>query len=80
VLGGGFALWLGDNIAILSMEKQAHLFISNKCHTPSTKTPINEIIRGLVCQENHQPMKSKPLPPHHPLHNLERPSLGAYPT
>jgi hypothetical protein len=25
VLGGGFGLWLGDNIAILSTEKQAHL-------------------------------------------------------
>jgi hypothetical protein len=24
VLGGGFGLWLGDNIAILSMVKQAH--------------------------------------------------------
>jgi hypothetical protein len=25
VLGGGFSLWLGDNISILSMVKQAHL-------------------------------------------------------
>ena len=25
VLGGGFGLWLGDNIAILSMVKRAHL-------------------------------------------------------
>jgi hypothetical protein len=25
MLGGGFGLWLGDNIAILSMVKQAHL-------------------------------------------------------
>jgi hypothetical protein len=25
VLRGGFGLWLGDNIAILSMVKQAHL-------------------------------------------------------
>jgi hypothetical protein len=25
VLGGGFDLWLGDNIAILSMVKRAHL-------------------------------------------------------
>jgi hypothetical protein len=25
VLGGGFVLWLGDNIAILSTVKQAHL-------------------------------------------------------
>jgi hypothetical protein len=34
VLGGGFGLWLGDNIAILSMVKRAHLlflaFISLK--------------------------------------------------
>jgi hypothetical protein len=27
VLEGGFSPWLGDNIAILFMEKQAHLFI-----------------------------------------------------
>ena len=26
VLEGGFDLWLGENIAILSMVKQAHLF------------------------------------------------------
>jgi hypothetical protein len=26
VLGGGFGLWLGDNIAIFSMIKRAHLF------------------------------------------------------
>jgi hypothetical protein len=26
VLGGGFGLWLGDNIAILSMVKRACLF------------------------------------------------------
>jgi hypothetical protein len=26
VLGGGFSLWLGDNISILYMEKQAHIF------------------------------------------------------
>jgi hypothetical protein len=25
VLGGGFGLWLGDNISILSMVKRAHL-------------------------------------------------------
>ena len=25
MLGGGFGLWLGDNIAILSMVKRAHL-------------------------------------------------------
>ena len=25
VLGGGFGLWLGDNIAIFSMVKRAHL-------------------------------------------------------
>jgi hypothetical protein len=25
VLGGGFGLWLGDNIAILCMVKRAHL-------------------------------------------------------
>jgi hypothetical protein len=25
VLGGGFGLWLGDNIAILSMVKRAHV-------------------------------------------------------
>jgi hypothetical protein len=25
VLGGGFSLWLGDNIAILSMVKREHL-------------------------------------------------------
>ena len=25
VLGGGFNLWLGDNIVILSMVKRAHL-------------------------------------------------------
>jgi hypothetical protein len=30
VLGGGFGLWLGDNIAILSMVKQAQLLSSNK--------------------------------------------------
>jgi hypothetical protein len=30
VLGGGFGLWLGDNIAILSMVKQAHLLFSNR--------------------------------------------------
>jgi hypothetical protein len=24
VLGGGFSLWLGDNIAIFSMVKRAH--------------------------------------------------------
>jgi hypothetical protein len=28
VLGGGFDLWLGDNISILSMVKQAHLFFN----------------------------------------------------
>ena len=26
VLVGGFGLWLGDNISILSMVKRAHLF------------------------------------------------------
>ena len=25
VLGGGFSLWLGDNIVVLSMVKRAHL-------------------------------------------------------
>jgi hypothetical protein len=29
VLGGGFGLWLGDNIAILSMVKRAHPLLSN---------------------------------------------------
>jgi hypothetical protein len=29
VLGGGFDLWLGENIVILSMKKIIHLFISN---------------------------------------------------
>jgi hypothetical protein len=29
VLGGGFDLWLGDNIAILSMVKRAHPLLSN---------------------------------------------------
>jgi hypothetical protein len=24
-----------------------------RCHTPSTKAPINEIIRALVCHETH---------------------------
>jgi hypothetical protein len=47
-----------------------------KFHTTSTKVPMNERIRALVCHETQQPMKSKPLPPHHPLHNLEIPSLG----
>jgi hypothetical protein len=31
VLGGGFGLWLGDNIAILSMVKRAHPLYSNIC-------------------------------------------------
>jgi hypothetical protein len=31
--GVASCIWLGDNIAILSMEKQAHLFISNKLWT-----------------------------------------------
>jgi hypothetical protein len=30
VLGGGFGLWLGDNIAILSMVKRAHPLLSNR--------------------------------------------------
>jgi hypothetical protein len=30
VLGVAARLWLGDNIAILSMEKQAYLFHSNR--------------------------------------------------
>jgi hypothetical protein len=30
VLGGGFDLWLGDNIAILSMVKRAHLLFLTK--------------------------------------------------
>jgi hypothetical protein len=30
VLGGGFGLWLGDNIAILSMVKRAHPLYSNR--------------------------------------------------
>jgi hypothetical protein len=29
VFGGGFGLWLGDNIAILSMVKRAHPLLSN---------------------------------------------------
>jgi hypothetical protein len=29
VLRGGFGLWLGDNIVILSMVKGAHLLLSN---------------------------------------------------
>jgi hypothetical protein len=29
VLGGGFDLWLGDNISILSMVKRAHPLLSN---------------------------------------------------
>jgi hypothetical protein len=32
VLGGGFDLWLGDNIAILSMVKRAHPLYSNICN------------------------------------------------
>jgi hypothetical protein len=34
VLGGGFDLWLGDNIAIFSMVKQAHLLFSNTSIKP----------------------------------------------
>jgi hypothetical protein len=30
VLRGGFSLWLGDNIAILSMVKRSHPLLSNK--------------------------------------------------
>jgi hypothetical protein len=30
VLGGGFGLWLGDNIVILSMVKRAHLLFSSR--------------------------------------------------
>jgi hypothetical protein len=30
VLGGGFGLWLGDNIAILSMVKREHLLFLTK--------------------------------------------------
>jgi hypothetical protein len=37
VLGGGFGLWLGDNIAILSMVKRAHLlFLTGYGHTLSS--------------------------------------------
>jgi hypothetical protein len=33
VLGGGFGLWLGDNIAILSMVKREHLLLPlTKCN------------------------------------------------
>jgi hypothetical protein len=35
VLGGGFGLWLGENIAILSMVKRAHLLFSNSGETYS---------------------------------------------
>jgi hypothetical protein len=33
VLEGGFDLWLGDNITILSMVKRAHPLLSNTDHT-----------------------------------------------
>jgi hypothetical protein len=37
VLGGGFDLWLGENIAILSMVKLAHLlFLTGYGHTLSS--------------------------------------------
>jgi hypothetical protein len=32
VLRGGFGLWLGDNISILSVVKRAHLLFSNSSH------------------------------------------------
>jgi hypothetical protein len=31
VFGGGFDLWLGDNIAILSMVKREHLLFLTGC-------------------------------------------------
>jgi hypothetical protein len=34
VLGGGFGLWLGDNIAILSMVKRAHLLFLTTAWVP----------------------------------------------
>jgi hypothetical protein len=37
VLGGGFNLWLGDNIAILSMVKQANLLFLTGCTLPCGK-------------------------------------------
>jgi hypothetical protein len=41
VLGGGFGLWLGDNIAILSMVKRAHLLFL----TPGPSTPSSHRMR-----------------------------------
>jgi hypothetical protein len=39
VLGGGFDLWLGDNIAILSMVKRAHPLVSNTSIAIATVAP-----------------------------------------
>jgi hypothetical protein len=53
------------------------LHCKQRCHTPSTKAPMNEKIQALVCHETQRTMKCNTLPPHHPLHDLERPSVGA---
>jgi hypothetical protein len=39
VLRGGFGLCLGDNIAILSMVKRAHLLFSNIAMVPWDMRP-----------------------------------------
>jgi len=41
-----------------------------RCHTPSTNAPMNEIIQVIVCHETQGPVNYKPLPSHHPLHDL----------
>jgi hypothetical protein len=53
VLEGGFDLWLGDNIAILSMEKQAHLFISNITHMfEDQNLALIPIDKKIKCKRN----------------------------
>jgi hypothetical protein len=51
VLWGGFGLWLGDNIVILSMVKQAHpLFITGYGPTLSSDSLIAGFRRGFLLQ------------------------------
>jgi hypothetical protein len=52
VLGGGFGLWLGDNIAILSMVKRAHLLFLTI--TPQRDDDETEVSHHSVICCQHQ--------------------------
>ena len=50
VLGGGFILWLGDNIVIFSMVKREHLlFLIGYGPTLSSDSLIAGIYIGRIC-------------------------------